>query len=129
MREVRLDRAAEGTTETATLVRRTAVRTDDRLMLCEPVEADALYVTVKLDAPPESVRAEVVASTAEPATMSIEASCQVELSIAPVLPLIVAVALVNVTDPKLANGKMPDEDEGASTTHSADDLAGEEAGW
>ena len=40
--------------------------------------------------------------------MLIEASCQVELSIAPVFPLIVAVALVNVTDPKFASGKTPE---------------------
>jgi hypothetical protein len=84
---------------------------------------------VKLDAAPESVRPEVDASTVDPEAMLIEAFCQVELSMGPVFPLIVAVALVNVTDPKLASGKTPDVDEGASTTHSADDRAAEEAVW
>ena len=117
----------EGTTEAATFVCRTVDRTDDRIVLCELPVADAVSVTVKPEVPPESVRAEVEASTAEPKeTMSIAVSCQVELSIGPALPLIVAVALVNVTDPKLASGKMPEFDEGASTTHSADDLAIEE---
>ncbi len=117
----------DGTTVAATFVCRTVGRIDDRLVLCKLAEEDAVSVTVKLELPPESVNPEVDASIVErEETMSIEVSCQVELSIAPVFPSIVAVALVIVTEPKSASGKTPDDDEGASTTHSADDLAAEE---
>ena len=64
-------------------------------------------MSVKLDAVPESVKLETDASTDEPAIV-IPVDCQFELLIAPVLPLIVADALVNVTEPKSANGKTPE---------------------
>jgi hypothetical protein len=90
---------------------------------------DAEYVTVKLDVTPEeplvSVMDDVVSSVVPNAlVMLIETSCQVEelLSIGPVVPLTVAHAFEKLTVPKLANGKTPEYDDGASTIHSADDL-------
>ena len=44
-----------------------------------------------------------------------------ELLIAPVTPLMVVEALVNVTEPKFASGNTPENEDGASTIHSADD--------
>lgn len=46
--------------------------------------------------------------------------CQEALSIAPVVPLIVALAAEICAVPKLANGKTPEIDYGASTIHSAE---------
>jgi hypothetical protein len=89
----------------------------------EPAPEDA-YLTVKLEVAPESVKADGEASTVDPETMVISAACHFAPSIGPGVPLIVAVALAKVTGPKLANGKTPPElDDGASTIHSADDLA------
>ena len=68
-----------------------------------------------------SVNAEVVVSIVEPLAISIAVSCQAESSIGPVTPLIVAVAPLNATEPKLASVRTPLLDEGASTIHSADD--------
>ena len=76
---------------------------------------------MKPEAPLASSRSAVKVSVTDELTMLIAVSCQLELSIGPVTPLIVADALVNATDAKLANGKMPEPDEGASTIHSADD--------
>jgi hypothetical protein len=61
-------------------------------------------------------------------TISIEVFCQAALSIAPVVPLMVAIACEIVAVPKLAKGKMPKKDEGASTTHSAEDRCAD-ADW
>ena len=97
-------------------------RVDRRAELL-PVEEDALQVTVKLDVPLLSVRPEVVSSCAERVAMSIAAACQAESSMGPVVPLIVAEAPLKLTVPKLARGRTPLLDDGASTTHSADDPA------
>ena len=51
----------------------------------------------------------------------VDVFCQAALSIAPVVPLMVACAAVNVAVPKSARGKTPELDDGASTIHSAED--------
>ncbi len=53
--------------------------------------------------------------------MSMEPFCQEGLSIGPVVPWIVALALENCTVPKSAKGRTPKRDEGASSIHSAED--------
>ena len=54
-------------------------------------------------------------------SISIDVFCHEALSIPPVVPLMVAFAAENVAVPKLASGKTPDLDDGASTIHSAED--------
>jgi len=92
--------------------------------LLEEVPPEFTQVTVKLEAPAVSVKLEVEAVVTPELTMLIAAACQEEQSIGPVTPLIVADALVNVTDAKLASGstsEVSEADTGASTIHSADD--------
>ena len=47
----------------------------------------------------------------------------------PVTPLMVADAPVKVTDPKLAKGKTPNEDDGASAIHSAEERCADAAAF
>ena len=76
-------------------------------------------VTTKLV--PESVSTDVVSSRLpRPDAMLMASDCQAESSIGPLTPLIVADALVNVTDPKFARSAMLSPTVGASTIHSAE---------
>jgi hypothetical protein len=84
---------------------------------------------VKIEALPASINPEVEVSGCAELAMLIADSSQLELSIGPVTPLIVADALVNVTEAKLANGTTPELDEGTSTIHSADERWAPEALW
>src|SRR5205823_1928904 len=82
--------------------------------------------TQKLDLPKLAASDPVVAEAELPcATRLIDAACQLGLSIAPVvlLPAMVAVAdaFVIVVETKLASGSTPWFDDGASTTHSAEE--------
>ena len=89
--------------------------------------AAALYVTVKLEVVgvPESVSAEVVSCWVPRCEVMliwyVRPPVQAVSSIGPRVPLTVAWALVKPTLPKLASGRMPKPEDGASTTHSAED--------
>ena len=105
-----------------TLVRRLVTRQPEVTPVVVVVDAPAWYVFTKLEPPLVSVSPESdVSIEPRPAAMFIALACQCPLSIGPVYPSIVAVALVNVTELKFANGSTPWFDDGASTIHSADD--------
>ena len=81
-----------------------------------------VYLTLKPDVFALSVNPDVEAMVVpKKDTMLIAVFCQWELSMGPVVPLMVAWAFENCSVPKLANGKMPDVDDGVSTIHSAED--------
>ena len=84
---------------------------------------------MKVEVSPMSLNAEVEVSVADELAMLIAVSCQRELSIGPVAPLIVADALANTTVAKLANGRTRESAEGASTIHSADERWACQLSW
>ena len=88
-------------------------------------------MTVKLERAPVSASAEVEVSGVEEEEVAIlmAIACHLESSMGPATPLIVADALVNVTELKSANVNTPELEEGASTIHSADDRAACDAVW